>query len=127
MRHLAAALLLTCTLAVPAAAQDSPRLTLDQQTLVRCSAMFALVAGEQARGDPVALRYPALGERGSEYFVRTAARLIDDLGISRDAVMQMLNREAERVQAERKAAANPAQITDTIMQPCLVSLAASGL
>src|SRR5690606_13333110 len=119
--------LLLCAVAVPAAAQDLPKLTIEQQTLVRCSATFALVAGEQAKGDPVALRYPALGERGSEYFVRTAAKLIDELGISRETAMQLLSREASRVQAERKAAANPAEITDRVMQTCLVSLVASGL
>ena len=96
MKHLPAALLLVCAFAVPASAQDLPKLTIEQQTLVRCSAMFALVAGEQAKGDPVALRYPALGKRGGEYFVRTAAKLIDDLGISRETAMQLLNREIGR-------------------------------
>lgn len=127
MRHLSTALLFACALAVPATAQDLPALTIEQQTLVRCSATFAIVAGEQAKGDPAALRYPALDKRGSEYFVRTAATLIDDLGITRETAMQLLNREAGRVQAERVAAADPAELTDRVMQNCLVSLTASGL
>ncbi len=119
--------LLFAALAAPAAAQEPPKLTIEQQTLVRCSATFALVAGEQDKGDPAALRYPALGERGREYFVRTAAKLTDDLGVPRETVMGLLNREAGRVQAERTAASNPAEITDRIMRTCLVSLIASGL
>jgi hypothetical protein len=119
--------LVLLALAAPAAAQDPPRLSIEQQTLVRCSATFALVAGEQAKGDPVALRYPALGERGREYFVRTAAKLTDELAVPRETVMALLNAEAGKVQAERTAAADPAPLTDRIMQTCLVSLVASGL
>jgi hypothetical protein len=119
--------LLLCALAVPASAQELPTLTIEQQTLLRCSATFALVAGEQAKGDPVALRYPALGERGREYFVRTAAKLTDELGVPRETVMKLLSREAGRVQGERTAARDPAEITDRIMRTCLVSLIASGL
>jgi hypothetical protein len=118
---------LLCALAVHAAAQELPKLTIEQQTLLRCSATFALVAGEQAKGDPAALSYPALRERGREYFVRTAAKLTDELGVPRETVMGLLGREADRVQAERSAAANPAEITDRIMRTCLVSLIASGL
>lgn len=126
MKRLLTALLL-CALAAPASAQDLPRLTIEQQTLLRCSATFALVAGEQAKGDPAALRYPTLGERGREYFVRSAAKLTDELGVPRETVMALLNREAGRVKAERAAAGDPAEITDRIMRTCLVSLIASGL
>lgn len=126
MKRLLTALLLS-GLAAPATAQEPPKLTIEQQTLLRCSATFALVAGEQAKGDSAALRYPALGERGREYFVRTAAKLTDDLDVPRETVMELLSREAGRVQAERTASGNPAEITDRIMQTCLVSLIASGL
>lgn len=122
-RLLAASLIL---LAVPATAQDMPRLSIEQQTLLRCSATFALVAGEQAKGDAQALRYPALAERGQEYFVRTAATLTDQLSVPRETVMQLLNREVERVQKERSGG-NRAEITDRIMRTCLTSLIASGL
>jgi hypothetical protein len=119
--------LLLLALAAPAAAQELPRLSIEQQTLVRCSAMFALIAGEQAKGDAFALGYPPLGERGREYFVRTAAKLTDELGVPRETVVNLMNREAGLVQTERKAAANPAEITDRIMRTCLTSLVASGL
>jgi hypothetical protein len=119
--------LLLLALAAPLSAQEPPRLTIEQQTLVRCSATFALIAGEQVKGDAIALRYPALGERGREYFVRTAAKLTDELGAPRETVMGLLNSEAGKVQAERASAADPALLTDRIMQTCLVSLTASGL
>ena len=124
MKRLAFLLL---ALALPAAAQEPPRLSIEQQTLVRCSAMFALIAGEQAKGDKFALGYPPLGERGREYFVRTAAKLTDELKVPRETVVALMNREADRVQGERKAAANPVEITDRIMRTCLTSLVASGL
>jgi hypothetical protein len=112
-------------LAAPAAAQ-APALNIEQQTLLRCSAMFALVAGEQAKGDKAALGYPRLQERGSEYFVRTAAKLTDELGVPREAVLKLLSDEAGKIQAERSGA-NKAEITDRIMKSCLLSLSASGL
>jgi hypothetical protein len=123
MKRLLAPLLV---LAAPASAQ-APTLDMEQQTLLRCSAMFALVAGEQAKGDKAALGYPPLGERGREYFVITAAKLTHELRVPRETVLALLNREVSRVQAERSGAANKAQITDRIMKSCLLSLSASGL
>lgn len=124
---LAAALALAPAAAPAAEADDLPRLSIEQRTLVRCSAIFALVAGEQAKGDALALGYPPLAERGREYFVRTAARLTDELGVPRETVVALMNREAGLVQIERKVAADPAEITDRMMRTCLTSLVASGL
>lgn len=121
-RPLAAALFLA--LAVPAAAQ-APALSLEQRTLLRCSAAFGIVAAEQARG--IESGYPPLGERGREYFVRASARLMDELGLTREQVAAMLRDEVERLQSLSLEAEDPAATVDAIMQPCLVSLAASGL
>lgn len=103
-------------------AQDSAQpvaLTLEQQTAVRCSAAFALVANGQANGDSQALRYPALAERGREYMVRSSARLMDEAGISREQVAALLQAEAQALREEGRL--------DSIMQPCLAVLEASGL
>lgn len=121
-RHLAAILVLS--LAAPAAAQ-APALSLEQQTLLRCSAAFGIVAAEQARG--IDSGYPPLGERGREYFVRASARLMDELGLTREQVAAMLKAEVGRLQGLSLAAEDPAATVDAIMQPCLISLAASGL
>jgi hypothetical protein len=113
-------------LAVPSAAQQ-PALSLEQRTLLRCSAAFAIIANEQQRGVASALAYPPLAERGREYFVRSSARLVDELQVTREQVEVMLRGEVEALQAGSMAAENPAQFVDQVMQPCLLSLAASGL
>lgn len=101
-----------------------PALSLEQQSGLRCAAAFALVAQAQAQaqstGDATALAYPALGERGREFFVRTAARLIDDTGLDRDDVARLLSAEAGRLAQEQGA-------LDRTMPACLMLLEASGL
>ncbi len=98
----------------------APALSLEQQSGVRCAAAFALVAQAQSTGDAEALEYPALGERGREFFVRTAARLIDETGLDRDGVARLLSAEAGRLAREEGA-------LDRAMPPCLMLLEASGL
>jgi hypothetical protein len=120
------AILAIAVLAAPASAQQ-PALSLEQKTLLRCSAAFAIIASEQQRGIASALAYPPLAERGREYFVRSSARLVDELQVSREQVGVMLRGEVEVLQAGSAAADNPAQFVDQVMQPCLLSLAASGL
>ena len=120
-------LLLATLLAVPAFAQEPPRFTLEHRMLLRCSAVFAIVAGEQQRGVASALAYPALGERGREYFVRSSVRLMDDLQLSRGEVEAGLRTEVEALQKAAMATANPGEYVDSVMQPCLSALEASGL
>lgn len=121
---LSASLLLALqTAAAPApvpAPAPAPALSLEQQSGVRCAAAFALVAQAQATGDAAALAYPALGERGREFFVRTAARLIDETGLDRDGVARLLSAEAGRLAQEEGA-------LERTMPPCLMLLEASGL
>jgi len=112
---------------MPAAAQESPRFTLEHRMLLRCSAAFAIVAGRQQRGEAGALAYPALGERGREYFVRASARLMDDLKLSREQVEASLRAEVEGLQKATTERGDPAATIDGVMQPCLSALEASGL
>jgi len=120
-------LLSAALLAAPAAAQEPPRFTLEHRMLLRCSAAFAIVAGEQQRGVASALAYPALGERGREYFVRASVRLMDDLELTREQVEASLRAEVEGLQKASSDTAVPAQYLDSVMQPCLSALEASGL
>ena len=113
--------------AVPAAAQEPPPFTLEHRMLLRCSAVFAIVAGEQQRGVASALAYPALGERGREYFVRASARLMDDLKLTREQVEASLRAEVEGLQKATTDGGDPAATIDAVMQPCLSALGASGL
>lgn len=120
-------LLLSALLAVPAAAQEPPRFTLEHRMLLRCSATFAIVAGEQQRGVASAAAYPPLGERGREYFVRASARLMDELELTREQVEASLRTEVEDLGKASGEAADPAAYLDSVMRPCLSALEASGL
>lgn len=104
--------------AVPTSAQTPP-LTMEQSTALRCSAAFALVAHGQANGNTDALKYPALGERGREYMVRSSARIMDDTGMTRDQVAAALSAEAQKLWDE--------ELLAKVMPPCLALLDASGL
>ncbi|KPL69352.1 hypothetical protein SZ64_15295 [Erythrobacter sp. SG61-1L] len=127
---LAGALALTASSALaqtgngPAAAQQ---LDLEQKTSLRCSAAFAIIASEQARGVKSALAYPPLGERGKEFFVRTSARLMGDLKLSREQVQALYMDEVGRLQNESMKAKDPQKAVSGIMQPCLLLLDASGI
>ncbi len=117
---LSATLLLALQTSAAPAPAPAPTLSLEQQSGVRCAAAFALVAQAQAAGDAEALEYPALGERGREFFVRTAARLIDETGLDRNGVGQLLSAEAGRLAQEQGA-------LERTMPACLMLLEASGL
>ena len=112
---------------MPATAQDAPALSLEQTMLLRCSAAFAIVANEQQRGAPGAGKYPPLAERGKEFFVRSSARLMDELQLSREALQALMFAEVEALQAQSAEAGDPAAYVDSVMQPCLAALDAMGL
>lgn len=113
--------------AVPAAAQEPPPFTLEHRMLLRCSAVFAIVAAEQQRGVASALAYPALAERGREYFVRSSVRLMDDLQLTREQVETSLRAEVEGLRKASAEAAEPAGYLDSVMRPCLAALESSRL
>src|SRR5690606_28318022 len=114
-------------LAFPATAQDAPSASLEQAMLLRCSAAFAIVADEQQRGLASARAYPPLAERGREYFVRAGARLMDELGLSREQLQARLRGEVEALRSAATEAGDSAAYLDGVMQPCLAALEASGL
>jgi hypothetical protein len=102
-----------------AAAPLARPLSLEQQAALRCSAAFAVMARHQAQGSSFALQYPALAERGREFFVLTAAKLMDDTALSREVLSEHLAREAARFQDRAMLEAQ--------MPACLLLLDASGL
>ena len=106
-------------LAAPAAAQEAPRFTLEHRMLLRCSAAFALVAYRQGTGDGEAAQYPPLKERGSEYFVRASARVMEEAGLDRTAVTAALQEEARTLLQGGTLTA--------VMPVCLSALEAAGL
>ena len=118
---------LAALLSAPSAAQEPPALTLEHRMLLRCSAVFAIVAGEQARGAASSRAYPPLAERGREFFVRSSVRLMDDLALTREQVEASVRAEVEGLQKASADAPDPAGYVDSVMQPCLSALEASGL
>jgi hypothetical protein len=111
--------LLAALLTAPAAAQPvpPPQLSLEHRMLLRCSAAFALVAHRQETGDASVQQYPPLKQRGSEFFVRASARVMDEAGLDRAAVSAALWAEAEGLLQGGTLAA--------VMPVCLLALDAS--
>lgn len=105
--------------AAPALAQPAPRPSLAQETALRCSATFAKVASDQVRKVPGADRYPALGTRGREYFVRTAARLMDDAGMTREQVTALLKARFDEVQTRAARTADPVGTVAAAARACM--------
>ncbi|WP_240956918.1 hypothetical protein [Pseudopontixanthobacter vadosimaris] len=100
----------------PSAAEGA--LTLEHRTALRCAAAFAITANLQQQGKAAA-DYPPLAERGREFFVRSAARVMDDTGLDRAGVANVLTAEAQELaDADARAA---------IMPACLLLLDASGV
>ena len=106
--------------AAPLLAQDVPAslppLTIAQQTSLRCSAAFAMVAAGQAKGEADTLSYPSLAKRGREYFVRVAARVMDETGATREQLQALMLGEAAAIRAE-----GPKSLS-ALMPPCLMLL-----
>ncbi len=111
-----ALLILTAALALAAAPAPPRPLSADEHAALRCSAAFALVSAGQVRGDPAAAQYPPLKLRGREFFVVTAARLMDDAGLDEAGI---------KAAAEAEVAALRADGTAPLMPFCLALLDAS--
>ena len=129
MNRFSAIAALAALLATPLAAQPAPaippklpELNAEQKAQLTCSAVFAIVASDQARGEEAALRFPPLKVRGREYFVRFGAQTIDQTGASRDAVKVLLEGEVERLQTLAAALGDPQGTLSRTLQPCLPRL-----
>jgi len=105
---------------VTTGAPPLPKLTLEQSSALRCSVAFGIVHRQQAGGDASAAQYPAMATRGQEFFVRTTARLMDDLDADRETLMALVKLESTDLLAA------PERI-DQVMPACLLMLDASGL
>lgn len=96
MIRILAALALAATPTLAAATQEPlPQLSLDHRMLLRCSAAFALAAYGQDNGNAAAMRYPALQERGREFFVRASVQVMDEAGLTREQVASAIAVEAQ--------------------------------
>lgn len=103
----------------PGALPTAPALSLEQRTMLRCSAAFAIVARQQADGKAAAKRYPPMDPRGKEFFVRASAQVMEQTRMTREQIQAVLEAEAQGLSA-------PGRL-DAVMPACLLSLDASGL
>lgn len=99
-----------------------PRLSLGQETALRCSALFAVISAEQARNAPAAAALPRLGSRGREYFVRTTARLMDETGMVREQVKVLMTARVRETNRRLAAVRDPRPVFAAGLKPCLVLL-----
>jgi hypothetical protein len=115
--------------ATSAASQEpaAPDLDLEQKMLLRCSAVFALVAFDQRRGAPIETDYPPIEDRGREFFVQAGAVLMDELELDRESLTILMRGEVDDLSRAAMSAEDPAAYVDGVMQPCLIALEASGL
>ena len=108
--------------ATPSARQytvASTDLSLQGQTLLRCSAAIAMVSYRQSVGNTEAMKWPAMGDRGKEFFVRAMANLMDETGKSREEISQLVSAEAQRLL--------DADSVNDVMPGCLLMLETSDL
>jgi hypothetical protein len=121
-------------LAAPALAQSSPPapaqppvarpgLTPELQMSVRCAALFAIVAGEQARGVPG--DWPPLGARAREFFVQVSARAMDAGGLDRTGIQALMQAEVAALQDAAIANQGTVGSAASLKAPCLALLDAA--
>ncbi len=101
---------------VPGAERPLP---MQEKAALRCSAAFAMVAHGQKADDPATRDFPPVDVRGREFFVRTAARLMDERGLDRQQVAMLAREEAQ-------ALVDEGAMLD-VMPGCLALLETSGL
>ncbi|APE27791.1 hypothetical protein [Aurantiacibacter gangjinensis] len=108
--------------AAPAAAfaqeAGQPELSLEHRMLLRCSAAFSMVAAAQASGNETGAQYPDMGGSGREFFVRSAARVMDEADLDRTQIEALLSAEAQAIWDE--------DTLDDIMPVCLRLLVQQG-
>ena len=120
---IAALVIMSGVTTLPAAAQEGDAeavsISLEQRMLLRCSAAFALVSNRQEGGEDWALEYPPLAQSGQEFFVRSAARVMDEAQIDAAQLDNLLREEAGQLLDD--------DLLEQIMPVCLRLLDQSGL
>jgi len=109
----------------PIHAQDGelthPPLSAPDRAAVRCSAIFAIVATEQARGNPALAEVPSLAWRGREYMVRTGARLTS-ASWTREQVAAAMKEAVAELQTRARDLGDPDALIMQSLPSCLTLL-----
>jgi hypothetical protein len=98
------------------------QLPVTQSAAPRCAIAMALVGEWQRQGDERARDWPDLqGSDAREFFVQSMAKLMDDRGLNRPALLDLVARETQRLKGE-----GDDQIA-ALMPACLLMKQAIGL
>ncbi|MBD2842865.1 hypothetical protein [Erythrobacter rubeus] len=115
----AALLAVSAQASPPAVSAQNASLSQESKALLRCSAAFAVVSHGQSISNEAALKWPPLDTRGREFFVRALAQLMDETGLDRAGISQLVSAEAQRLWDDGEI--------EAVMPACLVMLDASGV
>ncbi len=107
-----------------APSDETPGLTLQQQTNLRCGVAFGMVAGYQEREEAPGAAYPAMEQRGMEFFVQTMAKIMEDERFTREVVTSLIGTEMKYFDYGSEEGYDSIQ---SVMPACLAILDASGL
>lgn len=104
----------TSDAAKPASFAD---LTTFEATSSRCAMAFAIVQGWQGSGDPRGAAWPTMTQTDArEFFLKTMVRLIDAYDLERADIMQLVEAERARLEAQNFAP------VEAMMPSCLALL-----
>jgi len=85
----------------PAPITDLAQLPITEATAPRCAIAFAIVSQWQQEGDPRGQGWPYMQTGGArEFFVQAMAALMDAQRLDRSALLGVVARESERLQAD---------------------------
>lgn len=98
-------------------APELRRLTDDHRAALRCAAAFAIVATEQGGGDAPA-GWPSLMVRGKRFFADTGVVVMNDAGLDRETVRDLIAADVRSLQS----APDPDAALSALTKPCLVRL-----
>lgn len=105
-----------------AAPTELSQLPLEQAAAARCGVVFAMTEGLQQAGDARAKELPDIKSgNGREFFVRAMAKIMEDQGLDREAVLAMVAREVESLSSDEYAR------VFELMPTCLVMKENAGL
>ena len=116
-------LLVMASMPLAAAPTTPAGLRAELRAELRCAAVFAIAASEQARGGAAALALPPLAVRGKRYFADVGERAVSTGGMTQEAVRDVLT--AEVAEMQRRAASDPDQELAAEVKPCLSRLDAA--
>lgn len=103
----------------PAATAPAKPLPPEDEVALRCGVVFALATKAAERGEPGSEGWTGLNPRGREFFTRSAAKAIDDTGMSRDDLRGVAISMALALSTEVNGAPDANKALQTKIDACL--------